>query len=201
MKKITFLLAAILFAGVSMAEVYTHTFAEGDLGDNKTLTAGNFTLSGVEWTVEHEGGDYAGWDSNGGHRAESYNAPIVAGKWVHIAIVVDEFGGTCGLVTLEDLVEEIFGEIEDEHDEPDLVEKVLKDNQWVLSCRLEVAYLNERYQLGLKESDEYETLAGYIIARYGGIPAVGTLIETDGKEIKILKSTSSRVELAKVRLL
>jgi CBS domain containing-hemolysin-like protein len=64
-----------------------------------------------------------------------------------------------------------------------------------------VAYLNERYGLGLKESDEYETLAGYIIARYGGIPAVGTLIETDGKEIKILKSTSSRVELAKVRLL
>jgi CBS domain containing-hemolysin-like protein len=102
---------------------------------------------------------------------------------------------------LEDVLEEIVGEIEDEHDEPELVEKVLKDHQWVLSCRLEVAYLNGRYGLGLKESDEYETLAGYIIARYGGIPAVGTLIETDGKEIKILKSTSSRVELAKVRLL
>ena len=64
MKKFTFFLAAILFAGVCMAEVYTHTFAEGDLGDNKTLTAGNFTLSGVEWTVEHEGGEYAGWDGN-----------------------------------------------------------------------------------------------------------------------------------------
>jgi CBS domain containing-hemolysin-like protein len=118
-----------------------------------------------------------------------------------VAVVIDEFGGTAGILSLEDVLEEIVGEIEDEHDEPDLVEKVLKDNQWVLSCRLEVAYLNERYGLGLKESDEYETLAGYIIARYGGIPAVGTLIETDGKEIKILKSTSSRVELAKVRLL
>jgi len=102
---------------------------------------------------------------------------------------------------LEDVLEEIVGEIEDEHDEPELVEKVLKDNQWVLSCRLEVAYLNERYGLGLEESDEYDTLAGYIIAKYGGIPTVGTVVEDGGKEIKILKSTSSRVELAKVRLL
>ncbi len=118
-----------------------------------------------------------------------------------VAVVIDEFGGTAGILSLEDVLEEIVGEIEDEHDEPDLVEKVLKDNQWVLSCRLEVAYLNERYELGLEESDEYDTLAGYIIDRYGGIPTVGTLIKTDGKEIKILKSTSSRVELAKVRLL
>ena len=118
-----------------------------------------------------------------------------------VAVVIDEFGGTAGVISLEDVLEEIVGEIEDEHDTPEMVEKVLKDNQWVLSCRLEVAYLNERYDLGLKESDEYDTLAGYIIAKYGSIPTVGTLIESEGKEIKILKSTSSRIELAKVRIL
>lgn len=118
-----------------------------------------------------------------------------------VAVVIDEFGGTAGIISLEDVLEEIVGEIEDEHDEPEMVEKVLKDNQWVLSCRLEVAYLNERYNLGLSEEGEYDTLAGYIIDRYGGIPAVGTIIESEGREIKILKSTSSRVELAKVRIL
>ena len=118
-----------------------------------------------------------------------------------VAVVIDEFGGTAGVISLEDVLEEIVGEIEDEHDEPELVEKVLKDNQWVFSCRLEVAYLNERYSLGFEESDEYDTLAGYIIDKYGGIPTVGTIVETEGKELQILKSTSSRVELAKVRLL
>lgn len=118
-----------------------------------------------------------------------------------VAVVIDEFGGTAGIISLEDVLEEIVGEIEDEHDEPELVEKVLKDKQWVLSCRLEVSYLNERYDLGLSEDGEYDTLAGYIIEHYGGIPAVGTVIESEGKEIKILKSSSSRVELAKVRVL
>ncbi len=118
-----------------------------------------------------------------------------------VAVVIDEFGGTAGIISLEDVLEEIVGEIEDEHDEPEMVEKVLKDNQWVFSCRLEVAYLNERYQLGLSEEGEYDTLAGYIIDRYGSIPTEGTILESEGKEIKILKSTSSRVELAKVRVL
>lgn len=118
-----------------------------------------------------------------------------------VAVVIDEFGGTAGIISLEDVLEEIVGEIEDEHDEPELVEKVLNDRQWVLSCRLEVSYLNERYNLGLSEEGEYDTLAGYIIDHYGGIPAVGTVIESEGKEIKILKSSSSRVELAKVRVL
>ena len=118
-----------------------------------------------------------------------------------VAVVIDEFGGTAGIISLEDVLEEIVGESEDEHDEPEMVEKVLKDNQWVFSCRLEVAYLNERYQLGLSEEGEYDTLAGYIIDHYGSIPTVGTVIECEGKEIKILKSTSSRVELAKVRVL
>ena len=134
---------------------------------------------------------------------------MVTEKWMgemirskqSVAVVIDEFGGTAGIISLEDVLEEIVGEIEDEHDEPELVEKVLKDKQWVLSCRLEVGYLNERYGLGLSEEGEYDTLAGYIIDHYGGIPAVGTIIESEGREIKILKSTSSRVELAKVRIL
>lgn len=118
-----------------------------------------------------------------------------------VAVVIDEFGGTAGVISLEDVLEEIVGEIEDEHDTPELVEKVLGDGSWVLSCRLEVAYLNERYGVGLSENDDYDTLGGYIITKYGSIPTVGTIIESEGKEIKILKSTSSRVELVKVKVL
>lgn len=118
-----------------------------------------------------------------------------------VAVVIDEFGGTAGVISLEDVLEEIVGEIEDEHDTPELVEKVLGDGSWVLSCRLEVAYLNERYGVGLSENDNYDTLGGYIITKYGSIPTVGTIIESEGKEIKILKSTSSRVELVKVKVL
>lgn len=118
-----------------------------------------------------------------------------------VAVVIDEFGGTAGIISLEDVLEEIVGEIEDEHDTPELVEKVLGDGSWVLSCRLEVAYLNERYGVGLSENDDYDTLGGYIITKYGSIPTVGTIIESEGKEIKILKSTSSRVELVKVKVL
>lgn len=86
----------------------------------------------------------------------------------NIAVVIDEFGGTAGIISLEDVLEQIFGEIEDEHDVPDLTEKQVGDSEFVLSCRLEVEYLNEKYGLAIPESDEYETLAGYIIFRYEG---------------------------------
>lgn len=89
----------------------------------------------------------------------------------NIAVVIDEFGGTAGIISLEDVLEQIFGEIEDEHDVPDLTEKQVGDSEFVLSCRLEVEYLNEKYGLAIPESDEYETLAGYIIFRYEGLPA------------------------------
>lgn len=118
-----------------------------------------------------------------------------------IAVVVDEFGGTAGMVSMEDVLEEIFGDIEDEHDENDLVEKLVGNNTYVLSCRLEVDYLNEKYSLGIPESEEYDTLAGYIIYYYEGIPSQGEVINIDDKEIKILRMSGSKLELARVRLL
>ncbi len=81
----------------------------------------------------------------------------------NIAVVIDEFGGTAGVISLEDVLEQIFGEIEDEHDTPDLTEKQVGEGEYIFSCRLEVEYLNEKYGLNIDESDEYETLAGYII--------------------------------------
>ncbi len=119
----------------------------------------------------------------------------------NIAVVIDEFGGTAGVISLEDVLEQIFGEIEDEHDKPDMIEKRISDREFVFSCRLEVEYLNERYNLELPESDEYDTLAGYIISRYEELPAAGTIMEFDGLRIKILSTTRSRIELAKVELL
>ena len=118
-----------------------------------------------------------------------------------IAVVIDEFGGTAGIISLEDVLEQIFGEIEDEHDKPDMVEKCISEREYVFSCRLEVEYLNERYNLDIEESDEYDTLAGYIIFAYDGIPASGTVIESGGLEIKVLRTTRTRVELARVKKL
>ena len=118
---------------------------------------------------------------------------------ISVAVVIDEFGGTAGIISLEDVLEEIFGEIDDEHDTPDLVEKELANGEYVFSSRLEVKYLNEKYNLGLEESDEYDTLAGYIIFNEDDIPAVGNEINIGNKQFRILKSTSSRIELVKVK--
>jgi len=110
------------------------------------------------------------------------------------AIVVDEFGGTAGLVTVEDVLEEIFGEIEDEHDKLDLEEVVVNDHEYRLSGRHEIDYLNEKYQLNLPESDEFETLAGLILSRHESIPRIGETIEIDSFEFSILKATNTRIE-------
>ncbi|MDR3365658.1 MAG: hemolysin family protein [Prevotellaceae bacterium] len=117
-----------------------------------------------------------------------------------IAVVVDEFGGTAGMVTLEDVMEEIFGEIEDEHDSESLLEKKLSDNEFVFAGRLEVAYLNEKYHLHIKESDEYETLAGFIIFSSESIPNVGEVLELDNFKVRILKTTASKIDLVHVAL-
>lgn len=117
-----------------------------------------------------------------------------------VAVVIDEFGGTAGIISLEDILEEIFGEIEDEHDTPEMVEKQTGENEWVFSSRLEVEYLNEKYGVGIPESDEYDTLAGFIIYHENGIPAAGKTVIIGNKQIRILKSSSSRLELVKVKI-
>ena len=116
-----------------------------------------------------------------------------------VAVVIDEFGGTAGIISLEDVLEEIFGDIEDEHDVQRTVEKKIAEGEYIFSCRLDVEYLNEHYGLGIEESDEYDTLAGYIIRKYEGIPAAGETLLDGGLEIHILRSTRARVELARVK--
>ncbi len=118
-----------------------------------------------------------------------------------IAVVIDEFGGTAGIISLEDVLEQIFGEIEDEHDKQDTVEKQISEREFVFSCRLEVEYLNDKYNLDIPESDEYDTLAGYIISRYEELPVAGTTMEFDGFGIKILRTTRSRIELARIEII
>ena len=122
-------------------------------------------------------------------------------KKVHLAVVIDEYGGTAGIISLEDVLEQIFGEIEDEHDIPDLTEKQVGPDEYVLSCRLEVKYLNEKYNLGIEESKEYDTLAGFIIFNYEGIPTAGETVFIGGLQLRILRTTRSRIELARVKKL
>jgi CBS domain containing-hemolysin-like protein len=111
-----------------------------------------------------------------------------------IALVVDEFGGTSGLITTEDIIEEIFGEIEDEHDSSDLVEKEIGENHYLLSGRHEIDYLNEKYFLDIPESEEYDTLAGYIIYHYESIPEKDTTVSLDNFLITITDVSSNRIE-------
>ncbi|MDR2890625.1 MAG: hemolysin family protein [Alistipes sp.] len=118
-----------------------------------------------------------------------------------IAVVIDEFGGTAGVVSLEDILEEIFGEIEDEHDTTEMIEKQTAPGEWVFSSSLEVDYLNEKYALGIPESDEYDTLAGFIIFGYEDIPPQNEVMTFGRIEVKVLRRTSSRIELARVRIL
>lgn len=117
----------------------------------------------------------------------------------NIAVVIDEFGGTAGIISLEDVLEQIFGEIEDEHDIQELTEKQVGEDEYVFSCRLEVKYLNERYGLGIEESREYDTLAGFIIYHYEGIPTAGETVVIGNLQVRILRTTRSRVELARVK--
>ncbi len=116
-----------------------------------------------------------------------------------IAVVIDEFGGTAGIISLEDVLEQIFGDIEDEHDVQELVERAIGERSWHFSSRLEVEYLNEEYNLGIPESEEYDTLAGYIITEKGGIPVEGEVLENEQFTIKILRREGSRLDLVEVR--
>lgn len=112
-----------------------------------------------------------------------------------IAVVVDEFGGTSGVVTMEDIIEEIFGEIEDEFDVEEMVEKQINANEFIFSARLEIDYLNEKYKFNLPESDDYETLGGLIINVHESIPPVNEIIKINSYRFAIIQASESRIEL------
>ncbi len=116
-----------------------------------------------------------------------------------IAVVVDEFGGTSGMVTIEDILEEIFGEIEDEHDSSQLVEKQISDNEFIFSGRLEIDYLNEKYQFNIPEIDDYETLAGFILYHHESIPNLNQYIKINPFDFKILRVSETKVELVNLK--
>ncbi len=117
-----------------------------------------------------------------------------------IAVVVDEFGGTAGLITIEDIMEEIFGEIDDEYDTDNLVEKKLSQDEYLFSARTEIDYLNEKYDFHLPESDEYETLGGLIINQHESIPDKNEVITIRDFEFKISQVSEKRIELVILKI-
>jgi len=117
-----------------------------------------------------------------------------------IAIVVDEFGGTAGIVTMEDIIEEILGEIEDEYDADELIEKQISDNEFIFSGRLEIDYVNEKYLLNLPQSDDYETVAGLIIHFHESIPDSREDINIDHLCFTILQASESRIEQVRLKI-
>ncbi len=117
-----------------------------------------------------------------------------------LAVVVDEFGGTSGIISLEDIVEELLGDIEDEHDNKNIVAKELNENEYILSGRLEIEEINEKFDLNLPESDEYQTLGGLIINEFQRIPKPHEKIVIDRFQFNIIKATSTKIELVKLKI-
>ncbi len=117
-----------------------------------------------------------------------------------LGVVVDEFGGTSGIVSLEDIVEEIFGEIEDEHDNTKYVAKQLQDGAYMLSARLEIEKVNEMFDLELPESDEYMTVGGLILHEYQSFPKLNEVIKIGRFEFKIIKNTQTKIELVRLKV-
>ena len=115
-----------------------------------------------------------------------------------MAIVFDEYGGTSGLITLEDIVEELFGEIEDEHDQNFKKELQISDKEYVFSARLEVDYINEKYRLSLPESENYETLGGLVVAIHESIPHKNEEVTTENYRFLVEEVTDNKVVTVRV---
>ncbi len=118
-----------------------------------------------------------------------------------LGVVVDEFGGTSGIVSLEDIVEEITGDIEDEHDNQKYVAKQLADGDFILSARLEIEKVNELFDLGLPESDDYMTVGGLILHEYQSFPKLNEVVRIGHFEFKIIKNTMTKIELVKLKVI
>lgn len=123
---------------------------------------------------------------------------ILTRKRKSMAVVLDEYGGTSGIVTLEDIVEELFGEIEDEHDKDKFIEEQLSETEYLFSARLEVEYLNETYHLEIPESEEYETLGGFIVLRNEGIPTQGEVIQIPPFSFVIEACSQTKIETVRL---
>lgn len=117
-----------------------------------------------------------------------------------LGVVVDEFGGTSGIVSLEDIVEEIFGDIEDEHDSTKYIATQIGENEYMLSARLEIDKVNDLFDLGLPESDDYMTIGGYILHEYQSFPKLNEVITIGRYEFRIIKSTMTKIELVKLKV-
>jgi len=126
---------------------------------------------------------------------------LLSKKRRSLAVVLDEYGGTSGIMTVEDIVEELFGEIEDEHDNIDLKEDQVEIDLYQFSARLEVDYLNETYKLNLPEEENYETLGGLIVSQTEGIPQKGDVVTIERYRVKILEASNNKIDLVELRVL
>ncbi|SDS30304.1 Hemolysin, contains CBS domains [Polaribacter sp. KT25b] len=118
-----------------------------------------------------------------------------------VAVVVDEYGGTSGMITIEDIVEELFGEIEDEHDSQEFLEEKISESKFNFSARLEIDYLNEEYDLNIPKSEAYETLGGFIIEHTENIPSEKELIDIEDFEFRILKMSGAKIDEVSLKIL
>ncbi|MFD1163668.1 hemolysin family protein [Hwangdonia seohaensis] len=126
---------------------------------------------------------------------------VLTKKRKSIAVVLDEYGGTSGIMTVEDIVEELFGEIEDEHDTVDLIEEKIDEDTFTLSARLEVDYLNETYKLNLPENENYETLGGLIVNQTEQIPAQADIVIIEGFQFTVLEVSTTKIDLVELKCL
>lgn len=125
---------------------------------------------------------------------------VLIKKRKSIAVILDEYGGTSGIMTVEDIVEELFGEIEDEHDSVDLIEHQLNDNTFEFSARLEVDYINETYKINLPESENYDTLGGLVVNHTEEIPRQNEIVTIDTFQFTILEVSNTKIDLMELKV-